>query len=62
MAHKYNKITKEQVLEVFNEKPMVRRVDITEKFNCSVYSVRREIDELVDDKIIRLSRYGYVKI
>lgn len=56
---KYNKINKEQILELFKTKKTINRKDITTKYNCSVYSVRREIDDLIDDEKIKLTNYGY---
>ena len=56
---KYNKINKEQILELFKTKKTINRKDITDKYNCSVYSVRREIDDLIDDEKIKLTNYGY---
>jgi len=56
---KYNKINKEQILTLFNTKETINRKDITDKYGCSVYSVRREIEDLVDDGKIRLTNYGY---
>lgn len=56
---KYNKINKEQILTLFKTKQTINRKDITDKYNCSVYSVRREIDDLIDDEKIKLTNYGY---
>jgi len=56
---KYNKLNKEQVLKVFNEKTVITRADITSKYGCSVYSVRQIVDDLIDDNKIRLTKYGY---
>ena len=56
---KYNKINKEDILKLFQQKKVVNRKDITTKYNCSVYSVRREIENLVDDNKIKLTNYGY---
>lgn len=59
MAKKYNKITREDVLKVFVENKIVNRKMICDKYNCSVYSVRWHIDDLIDEDIIRNVRYGY---
>ena len=56
---KYNKLNKQQVLNLFQEKTVVNRADITKKYGCSVYSVRQIVDDLLDEKIIRLTNYGY---
>lgn len=57
--NKYNKITKEQILELFKTKKVINRRDITTKYGCSVYAVRKEIDDLIDDKKIKITNYGY---
>jgi hypothetical protein len=62
MAHKYNKINKEQVLDLFKEKPIITRADVTNKYNCSIYLVTQLIDELNDGNKIRLTNYGYKQI
>jgi predicted ArsR family transcriptional regulator len=59
MTHKYRKISKKDVIELFKEKTVVNRADITKKYNCSVYSVRQHIDDLMDEQIIRATSYGY---
>lgn len=59
--HKYNKITKKQVLELFKEKSMINRAYICERLGCSVYSTRIAVEDLIDDGVIRLSNRGYVK-
>lgn len=59
---KYNKLNREQVLQVFQEKAIVNREDITKKYGCSVYSVRQIVDDLLDEKIIRLTNYGYKRV
>lgn len=56
---KYNKITKEQILSLFRTRQVINRKDITTKYSCSVYAVRKEIDDLIDDKKIKLTNYGY---
>ncbi len=59
---KYNKINREQVLQVFQEKPVVKRADITNKYGCSVYSVRQHIDDLMDEQVVRATKYGYRRV
>jgi hypothetical protein len=59
MAHKYNKIDKEDVLVLFETTTVVRRVDVCRAYGCSVYSVINAIDYLVDLGEIRLSNRGY---
>jgi predicted transcriptional regulator len=56
---KYNKLDKQQVLSLFQEKAVVNRADITKKYGCSVYSTRQIVDDLLDEKIIRITNYGY---
>lgn len=56
---KYNNINKEDVLRLFEVKTIVKRADVCEAYNCSVYSVRAEMEELIDLKKIRISKYGY---
>jgi len=58
---KYNKLDREQVLQVFQEKLVVNRADITKKYGCSVYSVRQIVDDLLDNGTIKLTTYGYKK-
>lgn len=54
MANKYNKINHNQVLEIFKEKQIVRRSDITDKYNCSVYLTRHLLEDMIDDGTIEL--------
>ena len=56
---KYNKINKEDILKLYQQKKVVNRKDITTEYNCSIYSVRREIENLIDDNKIKLTNYGY---
>ena len=56
---KYSKITKEQILDLFKFKQVINRKDVTTKYGCSVYAVRKEIDDLVDSKKIKITNYGY---
>jgi len=56
---KYNKITKQQVLDLYKERTVVNREAITKKYGCSVYAVRRVIEDLLDDNKIKLTNYGY---
>ena len=59
---KYNKLNREQVLSLFQEKQVINRADITKKYGCSVYSVRQHIDDLMDEQIIRATKYGYKRV
>lgn len=59
MAKKYNKITKSEILSLFAEKEIINRKYICDKYNCSVYSTRIIIEELKDDKLIKLTNHGY---
>lgn len=59
MAHKYNKITKSDVLALFAEKEIINRKCICNKYNCSVYTVIRIVDELKDENKIKLVNWGY---
>ncbi len=61
MAHKYNKITAEQVLELFNEKKVISKYYVCEKLGCSIYSARRELETLKDWEIIRVFNHGWIK-
>lgn len=54
MAKKYSIINHNQVLEVFQEKQVVRRKDITAKYNCSVYLTRHILEDLIDQGTIEL--------
>lgn len=56
---KYSKITKQEILELFQTKQVINRKDVTTKYGCSVYAVRKEIDDLIDIKKIKLTNYGY---
>lgn len=62
MAHKYNKITKSNILALFAEKEIINRKYICDKYNCSAYSAIQIIDELKDENKIKLSNYGYKRI
>lgn len=62
MAHKYNKITKEQALEVFKSGKKVNRVDVCKAYNCSVYSTRIALEDLLDDGVIKLVHRGYRRV
>lgn len=56
---KYNKITKEQIISLFKNKPKLNRTYIAKELGCSIYSVRQTIEDLKDQKIIKLTNYGY---
>jgi predicted HTH transcriptional regulator len=60
--HKYRKITKQQVVELFKGNKKVATKDIVNKYNCSAYSAIRHIETLVDDGVIKRSKYGYIKV
>ena len=55
----YNKINKEQVLNLFKTKKVINRKDVTDTYNCSVYHVIKLIDDLKDDGVIVNTSYGY---
>ncbi len=59
MAKKYKKINKEMVLQLFENKEIINRAYITSQLGCSVYSVIRVVEELTDDKKIKLTNYGH---
>ncbi len=59
---KFNKINKEQILDLFNNKRVINRKDITDKYNCSVYHTRELIEDLKDDGVIVNTSYGYKKV
>ena len=59
MAKKYNKITKEQVLELFKEKQVISTEYICKKYNCSGYLVTQLMEDLRDDNLIRHTNHGY---
>jgi hypothetical protein len=59
---KYNKLNKQQMLNLFQEKIVVNRADITSRYGCSVYSTRQIVNDLMDDKSIRLTNYGYRRV
>lgn len=61
MAKKYNKITQEQVLQLFEDKDVISKFYVCEKLGCSIYSARFELENLRDDGIIKLGRYGWVE-
>lgn len=56
---KYNKITKQQVLDLYKEMDVVNREAITRKYGCSIYSARIAVEDLLDDGKIKLTNYGY---
>lgn len=58
---KYNKIVKEDILKLFNDKSTVATNYITKTYNCSEYSAIRHIETLVDDGVIRRSKCGYIR-
>jgi len=62
MAHKYNKITQEQVLQLFEDKDMISKYYVCEKLGCSIYSARMELENLRDDGIIRVFNHGWVEV
>lgn len=59
---KFNKINKEQILDLFNNKRVINRKDITDMYSCSVYHVIGLIDDLKDDGVIVNTNYGYKKV
>lgn len=62
MAHKYNKINKAQILALFAEKEKINRSYIAKKYNCSIYTARKHLEELQDDGIIKISNHGFIRI
>lgn len=62
MAKKYNKINAKQIIKLFENKEVINTEYIKSKLNCSRYSVIRIIEELTEDKKIRLTNYGYIKL
>ena len=58
---KYNKITKEQILELFKTKKTITRKDVTDRYKCSIYLTRQLIDELKESNEIKITNYGYKK-
>jgi len=62
LAKKYNKISKEEVLELFWDKKIISRAYICKNLACSVYSARKIIEDLQDDKLIRITNHGYVLV
>ncbi len=58
-TYKYNRLKKEQILQLFEEADVINRAHICKAYSCSVYSVRQCIDELITDGVIELTRYGY---
>lgn len=59
MAHKYKKINTEQVLELFNEKKVISKYYVCEKLGCSIYSARRELEDLYDQGVTKKFNYGW---
>lgn len=62
MAKKYNKITQEQVLQLFEDKDVISKFYVCEKLGCSIYSARQELEDLRDQKIIKLSNHGWCEV
>lgn len=62
MSKKYNKITQDQVLQLFQEKKVISKYYVCEKLGCSIYSARKELETLKDYEIIRVFNYGWIKI
>lgn len=60
MAHKYRKITEDDVLSLFSKYDVITREIVREEFGCSEYSVIREIDSLKDEGVLVKHRFGYM--
>ncbi len=56
---KYNKITKEQIIKLFEDKEIINTEYIKINLNCSRYSTIKCIEELQDDNKIKLTNHGY---
>jgi ribosomal protein S25 len=61
-THKYNKITKEQILHLFEEKDIITKQDVCDTYGCSIYLTRQLLEELKDDGTIQTTKYGYKEI
>lgn len=62
MSKKYKIIIKEQILELFRERDVVSTSYICYTYNCSRYLVIQLIDDLIQDKEIKLTSRGYKKL
>lgn len=62
MAKKYNKITDEEILLLFNKHTLLNRAIIAKELNCSEHATIKELAFLIDENKIKRVQYGYVLI
>lgn len=61
-THKYNRITKEQILYLFENADIITKQNVCDAYGCSIYLTRLLLEELKDDGTIQTTKYGYKEI